>query len=99
MTSVATSRSQVGSINGLRLVTVALAFVPVFTLGIESDIPQASRVLASILWVLCLLPAWHYLHLPEERRPPIPFMPLVGGAYLFYYPLRPVLGQSSVNYL
>ena len=56
-------------------------------------------MLASILWVLCLLPAWHYLHLPEERRPPIPFMPLIGVAYLFYYPLRPVLGQSPVNYL
>ena len=99
MTSVAAARSPVGSITYLRLVTVALALVPVFTLGIESDIPQASRVLASILWVLCLLPAWHYLHMPEERRPPIPFFPLIGGAYLFYYPLRPVLGQSSVNYL
>ena len=58
-----------------------------------------SRVLASLLWVLCLVPAWHYLHLPEAKRPPVPFLPLIGGVYLFYYPLHVVLGRSSVNYL
>ena len=73
--------------------------VPVVTLGIPSDIPQEARVLASILWVLCLVPTWHYLQLPERRRPPVPFLPLIGVVYLFYYPLHVVLGQSSVNYL
>jgi len=73
--------------------------VPIVALGIPSDIPMEARVFASILWVLCLLPAWHYLQLPERRRPPVPFLPLVGGVYLFYYPLHVVLGQSSVNYL
>jgi hypothetical protein len=29
----------------------------------------------------------------------VPFFPLIGGVYLFYYPLHAVLGQTSVNYL
>jgi hypothetical protein len=45
------------------------------------------------------LPAWLYLRQPERRRPPVPFLPLIGAVYLFYYPLHVVLGQSSVNYL
>ena len=91
--------SQAASLTGLRLITVAMALVPAAALGLPSDIPEEPRVLASILWVLCLVPAWHYLQLPERRRPPVPFLPLIGGVYLFYYPLHVVLGQSSVNYL
>ena len=99
-TAVAPSaRSRLASLNALRLLTLAIAMVPLAALGIPSEIPMESRVLASILWVLCLVPAWHYLQLPERRRPPIPFLPLVGGVYLFYFPLHVVLGQSSVNYL
>ena len=56
-------------------------------------------MLASICWVLCLVPSWHYLQLPERKRPPVPFLPLIGAVYLFYYPLHVVLGDSSVNYL
>jgi hypothetical protein len=29
----------------------------------------------------------------------VPFLPLIGGVYMFYYPLHVVLGESSVNYL
>ena len=92
-------RSRAASVTGLRLVIVAIALVPIATLGVPSVIPLEPRVFASILWVLCLVPAWHYLQLPERRRPPIPFLPLIGAVYLFYYPLHVVLGQSSVNYL
>ena len=101
MNAAATSsvRSRAASITGLRLVIVAIALVPIATLGVPSVIPLEPRVFASILWVLCLVPAWHYLQLPERRRPPIPFLPLIGAVYLFYYPLHVVLGQSSVNYL
>jgi hypothetical protein len=73
--------------------------VPIFGLGATSEVPFEARLLASVLWVLCLVPAWHYLGLPESRRPPIPFLPMIGAVYLFYYPLHIVLGQSSVNYL
>jgi hypothetical protein len=97
--ATASIRSQTGSLNGLRLITIGIALVPVAALGLPSDIPQEARVLASILWVLCLVPAWHYLQLPERRRPPVPFLPLIGAVYLFYYPLHVALGQSSVNYL
>jgi hypothetical protein len=99
MTSVPSARSRAMSLNGLRLMTAAFMAVPVIGLGTPSDVPQESRVLASVLWVLCLVPAGHYLHLPEHRRPPVPFLPLIGAVYLFYYPLHVVLGQSSVNYL
>ena len=98
-TATPSARPGAASLTGLRLILVATALVPVAALGVPSDIPMESRVLASILWVLCLAPAWHYLQLPERRRPPVPFLPLVGAVYLFYYPLHVVLGQSSVNYL
>jgi len=98
-TSAASPQSRAASLSALRLVTIAAALVPVGALGLPSDIPQEPRVLAAILWVLCLVPAWHYLHLPEKKRPPVPFLPLIGLVYLFYYPLHAVLGQSSVNYL
>jgi len=99
MSATPAARSRLASLNALRLLTLAIAMVPVVALGVPSDIPRESRVVASILWVLCLVPAWHYLQLPERRRPPVPFLPLVGGVYLFYFPLHVVLGQSSVNYL
>lgn len=95
----AASRATAASLNGLRLLTVLAAMVPIATLGMPSEIPMESRVLASILWALCLLPAWLYLQLPERRRPPVPFLPLIGAVYLFYYPLNAVLGRSSVSYL
>jgi hypothetical protein len=92
-------RSRASSLNAPRLIVLAAALVPLIALGTPSDIPQEPRVVASILWVLCLVPAWHYLQQPERRRPPVPFLPLIGAVYLFYYPLHVVLGQSSVNYL
>jgi len=99
MTAIASPRARLSSQVGLRLIVVGIALVPVVALGVPSEIPTESRVLASLLWVLCLVPAWHYLQLPERRRSPVPFLPLVGAVYLFYYPLHVVLGQSSVNYL
>lgn len=99
MTATASARAKVASLNGLRLLTAAAAAVPIGALGVPSEIPMEARVMASILWVLCLLPTWLYLQLPERRRPPVPFLPLIGVVFLFYYPLHAVLGQSSVNYL
>ena len=99
MTSVTPARPRPPSLTGLKLAVVLIASVPVVALGSPSEIPFEPRVLASILWALCLLPSWLYLRLPERRRPPVPFLPLIGGVYLFYYPLHVVLGQTSVNYL
>ena len=98
MTALSSIREKATSTAGLRTILAAVAAVPVVTLGFPSEIPMGPRVLASILWVLCLVPAWTYLKLPERLRPPVPFLPLIGGVYLFYYPLHPVFGQSSVNY-
>jgi hypothetical protein len=99
MTAVATLRSRATSPTALRIVTAVIMAVPIVGLGVPSDVPFESRVLASILWVLCLVPTWQYLNLPERRRPPIPFLPMIGAVFLFYYPLHIVLGQSSVSYL
>jgi hypothetical protein len=100
MTSAAaTLRARATSPTALRALTAMIMAVPLIGLGVTSEVRFESRVLASILWVLCLVPAWHYLGLPERRRPPIPFLPMIGAVYLFYYPLHIVLGQTSINYL
>jgi hypothetical protein len=83
----------------LRLIVLGAMLAPLFLLPSSSDIPQPTRQLAALLWVLCLFPAWHYLRLPASRRPPLPFLPLIGVAMLFYYPLQIVVGQSNVSYL
>lgn len=99
MTTTAIAAARPASLNGLRILTVVVASVPIVALGRPSEIPFDSRVLASVLWVLCVLPSWLYLQMPERTRPPVPFLPLIGAVYLFYYPLQAVLGQTSVNYL
>jgi hypothetical protein len=99
MTATTAPRSRPASLTSLRAIVALIAAVPIVGLGVPSEVPFESRVVASILWVLCLLPSWLYLRLPEQRRPPVPFLPLIGAVYLFYYPLHVVIGQSSVNYL
>lgn len=61
-----------------------------------SDLPSAVRANAGLLWVLCLAPAWLYLRQRPEERAPIPFLPLVGLLFGFYFPLTVLRGQSNV---
>ncbi len=83
----------------LRALVLLMAAVPALALLTPSDIPSGARQLAALLWVLCLAPSWTYLRAPRETRPPIPFLPLIGLVYLFYYPLQVVLGASNVAIL
>jgi hypothetical protein len=58
--------------------------------------PQDLRDLAAFFWLLCLLPALHYLVLPARRRRPFPFMPLVGLLFGLYYPLVVLTGADNL---
>ena len=62
----------------------------------DSALDDATRWLAGATWVLCLLPAWDYLRFPPRRRPPIPFLPMIGIAYGVYFVLQAVLGDTNV---
>ena len=81
----------------LLAIVLAMAAIPPLALLSPSDIPQGPRLLASVLWILCLVPGWTYLRTPRAARPPSPFLPLIGLVYLFYYPLQVVLGVANVN--
>lgn len=50
----------------------------------ESTIPTGTRFLAALLWGLCLVPAWEYT-IEVRKRPPIPFMPMIGLLFGLYY--------------
>jgi hypothetical protein len=78
----------------LPLLLVAIAtFGPVATILFPSgELPEATRLRASILWLLCLLPTWIYLCTPSRSRPPIPFLPLIGVSFALYHVLTAVLG-------
>ena len=47
MTAIASPRARLSSQVGLRLIVVGIALVPVVALGVPSEIPTESRVLAS----------------------------------------------------
>jgi hypothetical protein len=75
-----------------RLLLIA-TFAPLIGgLLIESPIPVATRLLASLLWVLCLSPALAYSVQDKRRRRPLPFMPAVGIAFGVYFVFPLLLG-------
>jgi hypothetical protein len=79
-------------------IIVAMVSPLVASMVVESPIPVETRVEAAFLWVLCLLPSWHYLAVPPTRRRPIPFIPMIGILYGLYYALGAALGAYGTHY-
>jgi hypothetical protein len=67
-------------------------------LFVPSELPTYARLLAVILWTLCLLPAWQYLRMAPAKRRPIPFLPFVGMLYGFYCALPMLLGAQNIHW-
>lgn len=83
----------------VRVLLVLVAILPLFSaLQQSSLIPQGVRVLAALLWMLCLLPGIVYLQTPSSRRAPIPFLPVIGVLYGLCYALQVALGYSNQFY-
>jgi hypothetical protein len=80
----------------LLVITVLPAARPLFVEA--GTIPLGTRMLAAVLWILALLPAWQYLSTPAEQRRPIPFLPVLGVLYGLYYALPVALDAFSLNY-
>lgn len=80
----------------LRLAQVA-TWAPFLSLfGDGGTLPLDVRLTACVAWFLCLWPARRYLSLPPSRRPPIPFMPLIGVTFGVYFVLQGVLGETDI---
>jgi hypothetical protein len=83
----------------LQIVTIAAMAGPLIaSMVVESPIPFETRIEAAFLWVLCLVPSWHYLAAPPINRKPIPFMPMIGILYGLYYALGAALGAYGAHY-
>lgn len=96
--SLAASRER-GFSRSFRTLVVLMAALPWLSVVLaDSVIPFPIRVLAGVLWALCLLPAWYYLRTPLERRGPVPLMPFIGLLYGLYFPLSVVLGAENQYY-
>lgn len=102
-----TEASLTGSRSGLRAggatwlqwMAVALALGPLFdAFNSESSIPADIRITAACLWASCWLPAWFYLRAPASRRPPIPFLPIIGVLYGLCFALQVALGYPNQFY-
>ncbi|NUQ94335.1 MAG: oligosaccharide repeat unit polymerase [Gemmatimonadaceae bacterium] len=63
------------------------------------EIPQAVRDRAALLFVICWVPAIHYLSAHPARRRPIPFFCMYSCLYGLYYALSPMLGLSNLLWL
>jgi hypothetical protein len=61
--------------------------------------PQDVVDLAAFFWLLCLLPALHYVAQPARGRRPFPFMPLIGFLFGLYYPLVVLGGADNLVHL
>ena len=92
-----------GSLRAARLVLPILAVAPLGGVLFPDppasalELPLAVRDTAALLWVLCFLPALHYLRQPAHRRPPLPILAIMGVEYGMYYALAPLLGMDNVH--
>ena len=81
----------------MRLAIFLLMVLPAHAiLTTDHRVPSVTRMWASLLWMLCIAPFMVHVLLPARRRPPVPFLPIVGLLYGFYYSL-PLI--SVVAYL
>jgi hypothetical protein len=81
-----------------RLLTIA-AVIPIgVSIFRDSPVPWMTRSLATMLWVLCLLPAFSYLKRDPRIRRPIPFFPAICLLFGLYYTLPLVLGVTDNYY-
>lgn len=84
------------SISPSTLALVLIAFWPLpLILLTDSILPFTARLLGWMLWALCFFPTWQYLVDPPGNRRPIPFMPVIGLLFAWYY-ARP-LAFGSYN--
>lgn len=75
---------------------VLIAFWPLPAILLtDSIIPFTTRLLGWMFWALCFFPTWQYLADPPGKRRPIPFMPVIGLLFAWYY-ARP-LAFGSYN--
>jgi len=82
-----------------RRVLLIAAVIPVgVSLLRASPVPLMTRSLATILWVLCLVPAYTYLKQDPRVRRPIPFFQAICVIFGIYYTLPLVLGVTDNYY-
>ncbi len=65
---------------------------------VPSPVPLSTRITAGLLWALCFYPAWDYFRTPPHRRPPVPFVAVIGLLYAFYYARPLVFGQYNQHW-
>jgi hypothetical protein len=82
----------------LRLAVLLAMIVPaVASVVVTSPVPVDVRMEAALLCAFCLAPAWQYLG-SSSRRPPIPFISIIGVLYAIYFALPAALGSYNQHY-
>lgn len=82
----------------LRLAVLLAMIVPaIASVIVTSPVPVDVRMEAALVCAFCLAPAWQYLGL-SYRRPPIPFLPIIGVLYAVYFALPAALGSYNQHY-
>lgn len=89
---------QRGATGVLRTMIMVIALAPfALTSDSSSAVPFDVRLQSWFLWFLCWLPAIVYLLSRPDRRPPVPFLPIVGAIHGLYYALQLMLGVDNTN--
>ncbi len=82
-----------------RFVLILIALWPLtILLTSESAVPFSTRLVGWLMWVVCFVPSWTYLKDNPSRRRPIPFVPLVGILYAWYYARPLVFGDYNEHW-
>lgn len=98
MSATVAKQKNPGAVGLLRWLVVAIAVVPLFmSSDLDSVVPFGVRFQSWTLWVLCWVPALIYLVSRPERRPALPFLPIVGVLHGLYYALQLTLGADNTN--
>lgn len=89
-----------GAVGLLRFLVVVIALGPmIFTANPSSVVPDGVRLQSGLLWIMCWLPAFVYLMRSPARRPPFPFLAIIGVANGMYYALQLTLGVDNANHV
>ncbi len=67
-------------------------------LAAESAIPLETRLVGWALWALCFLPVWEYMREHPSARRPIPFLPMIGLLFAWYYARPLVFGTYNEHW-
>ncbi len=96
------SPTYLGDLDGRRgrsrsalIIVASIAFLPLLVNTLGGEMGGYQELLASGVWLVCLVPAYAYLKKPASQRKPVPFFEIISLEYGIYFALPVALNYAS----